>query len=151
MLPDGEWATEVKGLGIDIAPIPRIARLTERYDSETLNLLFTPGEIKRCQSSNHPHRSFAVCYATKEAVGKALGTGLAGIGWNEIEANLTQTTKEGKRENSIYLPPFPLPPFPFAIHLHGDASIQANRCGIQSWLATWCYWDEHVLVHVLAM
>lgn len=163
-------SVEVKGLGIDIAPIARIARLVERYDRETLNLLFTPGEIDRCQSSSHPHRSFAVCFATKEAVGKALGTGLAGIGWNEIEANLTQDTEEGerekgkgKRDNSNTFPPCPLPlapnpqrgyrvpHSPFAIHLHGDASIQAKRWGIQTWLATWCHWDEHVLVHVLAL
>ncbi|NEQ81893.1 MAG: holo-ACP synthase [Moorea sp. SIO2I5] len=130
MFPEGEWTSEVKGLGIDIAPIPRIAKLIQQYDHETLNLLFTPREINRCQSSSHPHRSFAVCFATKEAVGKALGTGLAGIGWNEIEANLTQDK--------------------LIVHLHGDANVQAKRCGIQKWLATWCYWDEHILVHVLA-
>lgn len=128
---EGKRAFEVKGLGIDIAPIPRIASLIKRYDRETLSLLFTLGELDRCQSSSHPHRSFAVCFATKEAVGKALGTGLVGISWNEIEANLTQDR--------------------LTIHLHGDASIQAKRCSIQTWLATWCHWDEHVLVHVLAL
>lgn len=131
MSPECEWTSEVKGVGIDIAPIPRIARLIERYDNETLNLLFTLGEIDRCQSSSDPHRSFAVCFATKEAVGKALGTGLTGIGWNEIEANLTQDR--------------------LTVHLHGEANVQAKRCGIQTWLATWCHWDEHVLVHVLAL
>lgn len=131
MSPEGERTSEVKGLGIDIAPIARIAKLIERYDRETLNLLFTLGELDRCQSSSHPHRAFAVCFATKEAVGKALGTGLAGIGWNEIEANLSQDR--------------------LTVHLHGDASVQAKRCGIQIWLATWWHWDEHVLVHVLAL
>lgn len=131
MFPESEWATEVKGLGIDIAPISRIARLIERYDRETLNLLFTADELDRCQSSSHPDRFFAVCFATKEAVGKALGTGLAGIGWNEIEANFTQ---DG-----------------LTVHLYGDASIQAKRHDIQTWLATWCHWDEHILVHVLAL
>jgi len=130
MFPQAKWTSEVKGIGIDITPIPRIAKLIEQYDHETLNLLFTPSEINCCQSSTHPHRSFTVCFATKEAVGKALGTGLAGIGWNEIEANLTQDK--------------------LTVHLHGDASIQAKRCGIQKWLATWCYWDEHILVSVLA-
>jgi holo-[acyl-carrier protein] synthase len=131
MSPEGEWTMEVKGLGIDIAPIPRIARLIERYDRETLTLLFAPSEIDRCQSSSHPRRAFAACFATKEAVGKALGTGLAGIGWNEIEAHLARDR--------------------LTVRLHGDTSLQAQRRGIQTWLATWCHWDEHVLVHVLAL
>lgn len=147
MSPESGRIAEVKGLGVDIASISRIARLVERYDTpngtlrdtpdgtlrdrETLNLLFTSGEIDRCQSSSHPHRSLAISFATKEAVGKALGTGLVDINWNEIEANLTQD-----RLN---------------VQLHGNASIQAKRCGIQTWLATWCYWDDHVIVQVLGL
>lgn len=128
---ESESTSEVKGIGIDIAPIPKIARLIEQYDRETLSILFTLGEIDHCQSSSYPHRSFAICFATKEAVGKTLGTGLAGIGWDEIEANVTQDR--------------------LTIHLYGEASIQAKQRGIQTWLATWCHWDEHVLVHVLAV
>lgn len=130
ILPEREWTAGVKGIGIDIAPIDRIARLIERCDRETLNFLFTPGEIDRCQLANNPYLSYAVCFATKEAVGKALGTGLAGISWNEIEANITH----GR----------------LTIHLHGEASIQAKTRGVREWLTTWFYWDKHVLVHVLA-
>ncbi len=139
MLPERESTAGVKGIGIDITPIDRIARLIERCDCpkgsakgdrETLNFLFTPGEIEHCQSANNPHLSYAVCFATKEAVGKALGTGLAGIGWNEIEANIIH----GK----------------LTIHLHGEASSQAKRRGVREWLATWFHWDKHVLVHILA-
>ena len=125
-----QQTARVKGIGIDIAPIPRIARLIDRCDRETLNILFAPDEIDRCQAASNPHQSYAVCFATKEAVGKALGTGLADIGWNEIEANITY--------NSL------------TIHLHGEASIQAKKRGVREWLATWCHWDQHVLVHVLA-
>ena len=125
-----EQTTGVKGIGIDITPIPRIARLIDRYNGETLNLLFTSGEIDRCQSTSNPHQFYALCFATKEAVGKALGTGLAGIDWNEIEANITHDQ--------------------LTIHLHGKARIQAQRRGVQKWMATWCHWDKHVLVHVLA-
>ena len=120
----------IKGIGIDIAPISRIAGLIDRYDQETLSLLFTPNEIARCQSASHPYRYYAVCFSTKEAVGKALGTGLVGIGWNEIEATVTDAL--------------------LRINLHGEALSQASKSGIQEWLATWCYWDDYVLVHVLA-
>jgi len=130
VLSNGEWVADVKGLGIDIASILRIARLIERYDRETLSLLFTPSELDHCQSSPYPHRSFAVCFAAKEAVGKALGTGLAGIGWNEIEASFLQDR--------------------LVIYLHGNAEMLAEECGIQAWLATWCHWDDHVMVQVFA-
>ncbi len=130
MPPEREWGAGVKGIGIDITPIHRIARLIERCDREALNFLFTPGEIDRCQSASYPHQFYALCFATKEAVGKALGTGLAGIDWNEIEANITCDH--------------------LTVHLHGEASIQAKRRGVSGWLATWCHWDNHVLVHVLA-
>jgi holo-[acyl-carrier protein] synthase len=127
-----EWerTARIKGIGIDITPIPRIAKLIDQRDRETLNVLFTSGEIDRCQTANNPHQFYAVCFATKEAVGKALGTGLAGIGWNEIEVSITHNR--------------------LTIHLHGEASIQASKLGVREWLATWSYWDKYVLVHVLA-
>jgi holo-[acyl-carrier protein] synthase len=125
-----EQTARVKGIGIDITPIPRIARLINRCDRQTLDLLFTPSEIDCCQAASNPHKFYALCFATKEAVGKALGTGLAGIGWNEIEATITHDR--------------------LTVHLHGEASIQAKRRGVSGWLATWCHWDNHVLVHVVA-
>jgi holo-[acyl-carrier protein] synthase len=118
------------GIGIDIIPIHTVARWIDQYDRETLNLLFTSGEIDRCQSTNNSYQAYALCFATKEAVGKALGTGLSGIDWNEIEVNITHDK--------------------LTVHLHGEASNQAKRRGVSGWLATWCQWDNHVLVHVLA-
>jgi holo-[acyl-carrier protein] synthase len=120
----------VMGVGIDIASISRIASLVSRYDLETLSLLFTPHELNQCQqASNSTYH--AVCFAAKEAVGKALGTGLVDISWNEIEANVTDVK--------------------LAIQVYGKASHQASQIGIQRWLATWCYWDDYVLVHVLGL
>ena len=106
-----EQITGVKGIGIDITPIPKIARLINRCDCETLNSLFTANEINYCQSASNPHQFYALCFATKEAVGKALGTGLAGIDWNEIEANIAHER--------------------LTIHLHEKARIQAKKRDIQ--------------------
>lgn len=122
--------SSIKGIGIDITPVSRIATLISRYNRETLSLLFTPNEIDQCQSASHPNRHYAVCFSTKEAVGKALGTGLADIGWNEVEAQVRSTT--------------------LTINLFGEAHRQASLRGVQEWLATWCHWDDYVLVHVLA-
>ena len=104
--------------------------MIDRYERETLNLLFTPGEIEFCQTGKDPYQFYAACFAAKESVGKALGSGLAGIDWNQIEANIAH----GK----------------LSVSLHGEARIQAKRLGIQEWLADWVHWNEYVLVHVLA-
>lgn len=126
-----QTSSDVKGVGIDIVSISRIAQLIKRYDRHTLTLLFTPGEIDRCQASDDGDRAFAVCFAAKEAVGKALGTGLVDVEWNEIEAVFTLET--------------------LAIELYGKADMQAKRNGIQRWLASWHEWNEHILVHTLAL
>lgn len=132
MSPNSQRSDPVKGLGVDLAYIPWMTKLVERCDRETLKLLFAAGEIDRCQSSNHSYRDFTVCFATKEAVAKALGTGIAeDIEWHEIEANLTQDR--------------------LTIRLHGKASLKAQTDRMQHWIATWWHWDEHVLVQALAI
>jgi holo-[acyl-carrier protein] synthase len=121
---------EVNRLGIDITPIEKIARLSDRYDRETLNLLFTAKEIDFCQSTSNPHLFYAICFAVKEAVGKALGTGLASVDWTEIEVNFA----EGK----------------LTINLHGKAKVRACQLEIETWLTNWSIWDNHILVRVFA-
>lgn len=125
-----ELTSGVKGVGIDLASIPRITRWIDGCDRETLALLFAPGEIHRCQSATNPQQLYALCFATKEAVGKALGTGFADIDWHEIEADFSL-----EKAN---------------VCLHGKAKIQAQKLGIRGWFVTWCHCDNHVLVHVLA-
>ena len=118
------------GIGIDIASIDRITQLIDRYDRETLNFLFTFGEIDRSLSTKNPYQKFAVCFAAKEAVGKALGTGLAGIDWHEIEAFVSD--------------------FQLSVKLYGKAKFQAARLDYTNWNASWSSCNDYVLVQVLA-
>jgi holo-[acyl-carrier protein] synthase len=118
------------GIGIDIASVERITQLINRYDRETLNLLFTLDEIDRSQAAKNPYQRFAVCFATKEAVGKALGTGLAGIDWLEIEAIVAD--------------------FQLSIKLYGKAMSQATQLGYTKWNASWSSCNDYVLVQVIA-
>lgn len=96
-----------------------------------MRILYTSGEIDYCHSLQDPKRSYALCFAFKEAVAKALGTGFVDIDWDEIEIDLKD--KHPK------------------ICLHGKANKKAKLLKINEWLATWLEYDRHLLVRVLAL
>ena len=75
----------ILGLGTDIIDIRRIKHNTDN-NPRFAEKIFTPREIEYCQSRAHAHSSFAVRFAAKEAVMKALGTGWDGkVNWIDIE------------------------------------------------------------------
>jgi holo-[acyl-carrier protein] synthase len=119
----------IKGIGIDIESIDRIGILIARYNAETLQMIFTAGEIQHCQQASEPARCFTICFVAKEAMGKALGTGLATIDWHEIEANI-----QGNQVN---------------ITLHGKALQQAMSMEASDWLASWSACNDQVIVLVV--
>jgi holo-[acyl-carrier protein] synthase len=76
----------VRGIGIDLVPIPRMRRIMERWDERFLSRVFTDAEIAYCRRRKDPVPHFAARFAAKEAGLKALGTGLRlGISWRELE------------------------------------------------------------------
>ena len=77
---------DVKGIGIDLALIPRMRRAVERWDERFLVRVFTDEEIAYCRRRRDPIPHLATRFAAKEATLKALGTGLAmGAKWREME------------------------------------------------------------------
>ena len=68
--------------GIDIIEIARFTRACTRHP-QLLSRLFTSGELKAM--SDKKYNSWAARFAGKEAVLKALGTGLNGLTWHDIE------------------------------------------------------------------
>jgi len=75
----------VKGLGNDIIEIQRIKAALERQGKSFLDKIFTREEQEYCLSYNEPERSLAGRFAAKEAVLKALGTGIIpGVSWLDI-------------------------------------------------------------------
>jgi holo-[acyl-carrier protein] synthase len=68
--------------GIDLVEIERIEDGIVRFGERFLNRFFTEEERADCE--DQPHR-LAARLAGKEAVAKALGTGIGDIGWREIE------------------------------------------------------------------
>jgi len=75
----------VKGVGIDLIRIERIARAYRRRPVRFLKRIFTDREIEYLLSKKNPFPSIAARFAAKEAVAKALGTGIGLIKWRDIE------------------------------------------------------------------
>lgn len=76
----------IQGIGNDIIEVSRIKSIIDRYHSRFLNRVFTPHEQKYCLSKKEPSLHFAGRFAAKEAIAKALGTGLRhGLSWQDIE------------------------------------------------------------------
>ena len=71
---------------MDIIEIERMQRALERVPS-MLERLFTAQEISYAQSKARPIVHYALFFAAKEAVLKALGTGWLGRGWTDVEVS----------------------------------------------------------------
>ena len=72
-------------VGIDLIEIERIRRALDRYPGFK-DRCFTAAEQAYCDSRKNPAQSYAGRFAGKEAVGKALGFGVArAFAWTEIE------------------------------------------------------------------
>ena len=95
--------------GVDIIEIPRIQRLLDLYGERFLLRIFTQEEIDYCRKRAP---NLAGRFAVKEATMKALGTGVRGVGWKDIE---------------VIRHPSGAP----SIKLHGRAEMRAERLGVQ--------------------
>lgn len=77
----------IRGVGLDLADIDRIARLLARHPERARARLFTAGERAYCDRRGAPARHFAARFAAKEAAYKALAGSEEArhIHWQEIE------------------------------------------------------------------
>ena len=72
-------------VGIDLIEIARVRRTLERYPSFR-ERCFTEAERAYCDSRPNPAQHYAARFAGKEAIGKALGFGVArAFAWREVE------------------------------------------------------------------
>jgi len=81
--------------GVDMIEIKRIKDSIEKYGISFVEKIFTPGEINYCESrKNQKFQSYAARFSAKEAVSKALGTGISrGITLKDIEVVVSETGK----------------------------------------------------------
>jgi holo-[acyl-carrier protein] synthase len=74
------------GIGCDCIEIDRFRQAVQRSGTALLHRLFTEEEILICQRNADPIFSFAGRFAAKEALSKALGTGIGSeLSWKEME------------------------------------------------------------------
>jgi holo-[acyl-carrier protein] synthase len=79
---------EVVGIGIDLVDCGRIERMLADHGQAFLDRVYTPGEQAYCGRSRNQIERLAARYAAKEAVLKALGTGMRdGMSWTEIDVS----------------------------------------------------------------
>ena len=66
----------IHGIGTDIVAVKRMAEYWQRHGERGLEKMLAPDEREACRTSLAPERFLAKRFAAKEALGKALGTGV---------------------------------------------------------------------------
>jgi holo-[acyl-carrier protein] synthase len=69
-------------VGIDIIEVDRVRKVYEKHPERFLQRVFTPLEVRQCRGKI---ARLAGRFAAKEAISKALGTGIHGVAWREME------------------------------------------------------------------
>jgi len=82
-------------VGVDLIEIERIRRALDRHGDGFRSRCFTFLEREYCESRANPPQHYAGRFAAKEAVGKALGSGVH-FNWKEIEIR-------GRPKPGVYL------------------------------------------------
>ena len=77
---------KIFGIGTDIVNIKRMEKSLKRYGMKFKNNIFSKNEIIYCEQKKNPFPFYAKRFAAKEALSKALGTGIRkGINLKNIE------------------------------------------------------------------
>jgi holo-[acyl-carrier protein] synthase len=101
----------VLATGVDLIEVERIQLTIARYGERFLQRVFTAGEL--LEVGGNP-ASLAGRFAAKEAVAKALGTGIGPVAWREIEI------LRGPAREPV-------------LHLHGEAKRLADEQNLITW------------------
>ena len=77
---------KIFGIGTDIINIKRMEKSIKKNGNNFINKVFSKNEIIYCKKKKNPFPFYAKRFAAKEALSKALGTGIRkGINFKNIE------------------------------------------------------------------
>jgi holo-[acyl-carrier protein] synthase len=85
VLSKKQLVSGLDGVGTDIIEIERVERAVQRGGRRFLERVFTPAERFFCDARKDRFACYAARFAAKEAVLKAMGSGLAGCRWVDVE------------------------------------------------------------------
>jgi holo-[acyl-carrier protein] synthase len=105
-LPQGVNVT----VGIDIIEVERVRKVYEKHGERFLARVFTQNEVQQCRNKI---ARLAGRFAAKEAISKALGTGMRGVRWQEMEIVQLRSGRP-------------------SVRLHGTAKLRAQQLGLSA-------------------
>ena len=109
--------------GVDLIEVERIDQAILRHGERFFERFFTAQELI---DSGGRTTALAARFAAKEAVSKALGTGIGEIGWKEIEV------VKGPGQQPV-------------LRLHGRAREISHELGIRGWAISLSHTHEHAV------
>lgn len=102
----------ILGCGVDLIEVGRIERELTRRGGDPFDDLFTADELARCRGCRRQAEAYALGFAAKEALVKALGTGLVGrMAWTDMRIDWS-----GARPT---------------VALHGETAAAAATMGVE--------------------
>ena len=117
----------MKAIGVDIIETKRVAQSIARFGDRFLKRVYTEQELAYCQGRVS---SLAARWAAKEAVGKALGTGIGDVSWQEIEVVCESNGRP-------------------TLRLYGAAVDLAARLGISEFAISLSHTKDHAIAFVV--
>ncbi len=115
--------------GVDLIEISRVSEVIARHGKHYLERIYTSAELEQCGKNIE---SLAGRFAAKEAVAKALGTGIGDVTWKEIEIL-------GDELNAPML------------HLYGMADQTAKQLGLTEWSVSISHSISHAVAFAVAL
>lgn len=123
----------VVGIGVDIIEVARIRASLERHGERFHQRICTAAESAYCLQFRDPAPCFAARFAAKEAVSKALGTGIGvQCEWLNIEVRRKASGE------------------PFIV-LHGAGAETAKRLGIGQILISISHTENYATAQAIAL
>ncbi|SHI37917.1 holo-ACP synthase [Desulfofundulus thermosubterraneus] len=120
-------------IGSDMVSVDRIRQAIGKFGERFLARVFTWQERRYCTARRDPCPCYAARFAAKEAVLKALGTGLtAGCSWRNVEIVRDRHGAPG-------------------VELHGRAALLARERGIKKFLITLSHDGSYAVAFAVAL
>lgn len=118
----------MKSIGVDIVEVERIEKSVARFGEHFLRRIYTDQELAYCQGRAN---SLAARWAAKEAVAKALGTGIGNVTWLDIEVVCDVSGRP-------------------SLQLHRTAAQKAAELGLETWLLSLSHTESTAIAFVVA-